>query len=1157
MIARVIPAELREAQNLASDPAVSAWVSANAGAGKTHVLAQRVIRLLLDGVDPSKILCLTFTKAAAANMANRVFITLSEWTALDDAALDQKIAETGAKRGGANQRARARRLFAAALDTPGGLKVQTIHGFCAGLLQQFPFEANVAARFRVMEATQQHQLLEEIRFTVLLGAANEPDGALGRALAAAVATASDQAFHTALSEVIDEREKYFGWRDQAGGIATLHAEISVALGIDVRDSARQVEDEYFSATFVPRSRWPALIDILNHGGKTDRKQAENLLLASTATGNARRDTYLSVFFTKDNTPRKNIVTKPIGENFPAIAQQLADEQTRLVALMARQRAIAIRDRTVALLTIADVVLKRYRAEKDRRGLLDYDDLIAKTRSMLDRVESAWVHYKLDLGIDHVLIDEAQDTSPAQWDIISRLVAEFTAGAGARGTIQRSIFAVGDDKQSIFSFQGAAPDTFDEMRRHFELTHARAELPFSPVKFRHSFRSVPVVLGAVDTVFRQAAAYSGLGTDRVQTVHEAVRINAPGVVELWPLVEPEGDAEPDAWDAPFDTATPASPRVVLARRIAMAVNSWIARGELVGDGDHRRPLRAGDILILVRQRGPLFEAIIRALKNAGIAVAGADRLVLTEHIAVMDLLALADAVLLAQDDLALATVLKSPLFGLSEDELFTLAWNRSGTLRAALQERHPAMAKRLDDAEALAQRATPFAWFADVLGTSLLTPGGARKAIVARLGAEANDALDELLNLTLDYESREIPSLQGFVAWLRTAAAEIKRDMEMARDEVRVMTVHGAKGLEAPVVILADTTSQPAGPAQHQRRLLPLPARDAPPGTPDRLAWVPNKDADTEITAAARAREIAAAENEYRRLLYVAMTRAADRLIVCGEVGKKAMPEGCWYDLVKQGLTASGELTERDSDFGEGTIQQFRKAPDDVEIIAKPAVAAASREAMPAWLRRDAPYEPRRFALTPSSDGGPAAMATAGTSESRRFAMRRGVIAHRLLQSLPDVAPAHRRAVAERYLQQAGAELPADERTRVLTQVLALIDDGRFAQLFSAGSRGEVSIVGRIAARNGNTVIVNGQVDRLTVTQDTVWIADYKTNRPPPRLVTDVPDGYVRQLALYRAVLAKIYPDRAIHCALIWTEVPDLMELPGKMLDEALDAITSS
>jgi len=1145
---RTIPDAVIADQHAASDPAVSAWVSANAGSGKTHVLAQRVIRLLLEGTDPAKILCLTFTKAAAANMANRIFDTLGRWIDLDDAALDRAIRDTGLNAIDAKRRAQARRLFACALETPGGLKVQTIHGFCTRLLQQFPFEANVAARFRVMEDTEQRRLLEDIRRAVLLEGAQRPDSPAGRALAAIIPTTSDLTFQAALNETIGERNEIAAWLDHIGGPDAARAALSAALGIRADDTLEDIEAEIVDGPHLPSAHWASVAEVCLQSSSNDQKQGRRLIEATAAPGALRIDAYLSVFFTGDDTPRKTIITGKLAAMKPDLAQRLDDEARRVQSLCERRRAVLARDRTLALFAVALDVMTRYAAEKNRRGVLDYDDLIARTREMLERVESAWVHYKLDLGIDHLLIDEAQDTSPRQWDIIKRFAAEFTAGLGARGGVRRSIFAVGDDKQSIFSFQDAAPEAFAEMRRFFKLAHDAAGLPFHPIQFKYSFRSAPTVLDAVDQVFKRPEAHAGLTLDPEPTVHEAVRTAAPGLVELWPIIEPEEREPSDPWDAPFDTRSETSPRVKLARQIATAVKAWLDRGDKVGDGDKRRPVRAGDILVLVRQRGALFEAIIRAVKAAGIAVAGADRLVLTEHIAVMDLLVLADALLLPADDLALATALKSPLFGLSEDGLFDLAHNRDGTLVAAVRKRRPDLAVRLNALGRAARGLSPFAFYADLLG-----PGGGRKAFLSRLGPEANDAIDEFLNLALDYESRETPSLQGFVDWIRTASAEVKRDMEIARDEVRVMTVHGAKGLEAPIVILADTTAPPGGPAQRQPRLLSLPTPNAAPGTPSAIIWTPSKTNDTALTAAARNSATVATQNEYRRLLYVAMTRAADRLVVCGAVGKNGPPQGCWYELVEQGLEASGELTIETGDFGDEQVRRYRKTPAEATgpAAAKPAPAPAVPDTLPNWLGKSVGPTPARLpTLRPSRliDNSEAA---ASFGAARRRALQRGTMTHRLLQSLPDLPPQSRAEAALRFAARQTIDIDAAERDTVVHRVLAIVDDPRFAALFAPGSRAEVPIVGQVGGQ-----AVSGIVDRLVVTPDAVLIADYKTNRPAPRSLAEArerhPD-YVGQLALYRAVLARLYGDRPVRAMLVWTDTPDVMEIPADALDDALKA----
>jgi ATP-dependent helicase/nuclease subunit A len=1134
---RIIPPDVSRVQIEAADPDTSAFVAANAGSGKTHVLAQRVINLLLRGVDPEKILCITFTKAASANMANRVFGTLAEWSTLPDAALDEKIKASTGKPAGPAQRARARRLFASALETPGGLKVQTIHAFCTRLLHQFPFEANVAARFTVLDEAQTTELLDRLTLDVLLEASAAPHSALGKALATAIVVAADQTFKDVIGDAIKKRDAIGQWIERAGSVDAAIDALSQNFGLDPKDTAESLEHEFFAQSLIPEAEWPALIEVLEAGSKTDKNHIDALLGAQASFGRDRIDHYLRIFCTAELSPRKNIVTRAIAEDHPDWFERLKREQDRVCALLARERAVAARDRTRALVTIAADVIKRYRDEKERRALLDYDDLIDKTIALFSRASAAWVLYKLDLGIDHVLVDEAQDTSPKQWEIIRTIVSEFMPG-GARPNVKRTMFAVGDEKQSIFSFQGAAPKAFDDMRLLFARQFDTPELGWKFLRFHHSFRSGETVLGSVDRVFSSQDVFASVTTDAGGVPpHMSLPGAAPGLVEVWPLIEPAERREMEGWDAPFDTESEESPRVRLARKIAKQVKFWMARG-----------LKAGDVLVLVRQRGPLFEAIIRALKSEGVPVAGADRLVLTEHIAVMDLMALADALLLPDDDLALASVLKSPLFGVSEEQLFTLAWDRPGSLRAALRGKtgddaaFAATSHAFDELSAAARRLTPFAFFAHVLGARR-----GRANFLARLGPEANDALDEFLNLALTYESQQTPSLQGFVAWLRAAQSEVRRDMELARDEVRVMTVHGAKGLEANTVILADTTSKPTG--KQDPRLLPL--------EKSAIVWAKGQKEDIGSMTDARLIAQQEARNEYRRLLYVAMTRAAERLIVCGAKGAKGankIPDGCWYQLVNDAL--SGDCVAEPADDGDGEVLRYRKgeAPPP-QIATKDDKQSTKAIALPLWLTHVAPREQQATrTVTPSGalDDDVRPLATAGAG----FALLRGSLVHRLMQSLPGIAADARRKAAQDYLARAGAKLPAEDQAKLVGQVIAVLDDPRFGALFAPGSRAEVPIVGRLRT-GGQTLLVSGQVDRLAVTRDFVLIGDFKTNRPPPRSLDEVPQSYIRQLALYRAVLAKLYPDRPIRAALLWTEVPDLMEISGEALDSALTPVTSA
>jgi ATP-dependent helicase/nuclease subunit A len=1126
----IIPSAVTERQTAASDPAGSAWVAANAGSGKTHVLAQRVIRLLLSGVDPARILCITFTKAAAANMANRVFNELRAWTLLGDAALDEAMRKAGEKRIDAARRLRARQLFALALETPGGLKVHTIHAFCTQLLHVFPFEANVAARFEVLDETKENQLLEDLSLDVMMKAADAPESPLGRALAEAVLAAADVTFRDLVREVIRQRDKLMRWVEAAGGVPQAMAQLSHALEVGPGDTVAQIEKRIFDESLIASSEWASVAATFLRGtAKGDKQQAARFKALATLNGAELLDTYVDIFCTATRDKvRDQIAAKAIRDDHPELCERLTRERDRVWALIRHKRAVEARDRSVALFTIAHAVIERFRAEKDRRGLLDYEDLIDKTLALLTNTSAAWVHYKLDRGIHHVLIDEAQDTSPKQWAIVKALVGEFFAGAGAHDR-KRTIFAVGDEKQSIFSFQGAAPREFAAMREYFDRLHAEAQLPFTAEQFKHSFRSGENVLSAVDTVFKPPEAHAGLTAIPEAPVHEALPQAAPGLVEIWQTTKTDERKDMTAWDAPFDTERSTSGVVKLARRIAGHVALWHSQGRL-----------AKDVLILVRRRGVLFESIIRALKSKGVPVAGADRLTLTEHIAVMDVLALADALLLPQDDLALATVLKSPLFGVDEDELFKLAFERKSSLRRVLRTQRSDLSERFDTLREKSRSMTPFAFYADLLGAQ-----GGRQRLLARLGHEAADALDEFLNLALDYERIETPSLQGFVAWLRTAQAEVKRDMEMARDEVRVMTVHGAKGLEAPIVILADTTTPPQG--FHPPRLLQLES-DAP----SLLVWAVAQVHDVGPMEAARETALGEARNEYRRLLYVAMTRAIERLIVCGVDGQKKRSDGCWYDLVCKALEPHS--VSEPADDGEGEVLRYRKVPDAPPV--KPEKTQAAELALlPPWLTakvepaaRAAPIKPSGFIDDKATVDLPL------RSETPQDAIARGLMIHRLLQSLPDVPPPQRAEAARRFLARC-ARLSESARAAIEKQVLQVLSDSNFGPLFAPGSRAEVSITGHFDGRP-----LAGQVDRLVVTPSEVLIADYKSNHDAPRNLAETRErysSYLKQLALYRAVLARLYPVRPVRAALVWTETPELMEIPAGVLDEELNiALTS-
>jgi ATP-dependent helicase/nuclease subunit A len=1122
------------AQSRATDPARSAWVSANAGSGKTFVLARRVIRLLLQGTDPSCILCLTFTKAAAALMAQRVFADLARWTTLDDVALAAEIALIEGAEPGPRKLTAARRLFARALDTPGGLKIQTIHAFCERLLHQFPLEANVAGHFDVLDERNAVALKDEARRAVLARASDDPRGVLGMALATVLAKVSDRLHEDSLAQFIDARDQLRAWFVAADDLETAIADLRDALGVASGETAEVLRREAVMGSPFDRRLLEQLA-----GSDSAKDQSAGLRLAplvENADLSVRYEALVDFLFT-EGEPRKAIVTKGLCNDVPGLAETLDAELARLVPLVDRIRTAELYETTAAMLRLADGAIAEYERLKMQRGVLDFEDLIVRTANLLARRDGGrWVHYKLDRGIQHILVDEAQDTSPRQWQVIASLVEEFFSGEGASPERLRTLFAVGDEKQSIFSFQGAVPAWFAEMQRALREKATRATYAWEDLELHLSFRSVPKILDAVDEVFSTPEVYRGLTAELRGTQHGARRRNEPGRVVLWPRYDAPARPETDDWAKPLDHLGDESPEVKIARRIAATVKDWLDRGELLDAPDSNgapRPIRAREILILTRSRGALTDAINRELKRKEVPIAGADRIRLTEHIAVMDMMAAARVVLLPEDDLSLAALLKSPLIGIDEQALFDLAYARVGTLWDALAAKaktgaiYAAAKEKIDTWRARGDYADPHAFFARILAAD-----DGRRAFLARLGSEADDVLDEFLAEALAYEQANVPSLEGFLAWLEAGESEVKRDPDTLRDEVRVMTVHGAKGLEADVVFLVDNGTPPVI-GNYVKRVVPL-SSDRDPMKAGPIVWNYSTPAMPAAVAARVKEEQQRDEEEYRRLLYVGMTRARDRLYVVGMQRQKVAREKIdmrWHPLIERALAA--DLVERTL-ANEDVEREWKPEPSPPGATSAPAAATEVSD-LPSWARSPAsPPLPPPVRITPSTVLAAPPIIHVRRETDTSVALERGRLVHRLLQSLPDVPPDRRSEIGARYLASAAAAWKDEDRAKLLAEVIAVTADAAFAAAFAPGSRAEVEIAGQV----GGTVI-SGRADRLAVTPERVLIVDYKTNRPPP---AEPPAEYVAQLAVYRAVLRRLYPDRPVAAALIWTATPALVAI---------------
>jgi ATP-dependent helicase/nuclease subunit A len=1144
----IVPELTQQRQALAASPGLSAWVSANAGSGKTHVLVNRVLRLLLAGVAPGRMLCITYTKAAAANMANRVFKALSVWATLPDEVLAKTLTDLTGEAPSLKQRAAARRLFAQALETPGGLKIETIHAFCTRVLQAAPFEANVPPRFEVADDLAQAEMLRAARRELLALVVADPEGEAAHALDLLARQAAQDTFDGMMQEALRQRALFSDAQGRARDAQEMRRGIAGFLGITPDLDADEVHGR-FRLTLSTMAGLPRLIEALEAGSATRQGFAATLraMIAGQDDGDpvafCRRG-----FITEAGGVNSNVSGRGKSQLEPELLSILESVATAVLNASDQLNAIAIRDRSHALAVLVTRMLASYQRLKSERSLLDYDDLIAKTRSLLARVDAAWVLYKLDAGIDHILLDEAQDTSEAQWAILRRLTDEFTSGLGSReeSPQPRTVFAVGDEKQSIYGFQGAAPAVFGAERLRLGQRIAEADQRFEPVSLNTSFRSTRDIMQAVDAVFALPEHARGLVFDGAETpeLHDTVRQGDPGCVDLWPICSDDVGDPPDAWTTPVDAVTRRSGTAKLAGRIAATLGRWTrARRDDLGN-----PFAPGDVMILLRQRGALFEAIVRALKDENVPVTGRDRLTLADHPAVEDLVVLGRTLLLPEDDLTLATALKTPLLGLDDDDLLRLAPQRKGSLRAALQEaatsepRYAAIEAKLAGWTDEAGRCGPFRFFAGLLG-----PGGGRNLALARLGSEAGDALDAFLNAALDHERKYGPSLAGFLQHISGTAADVKRDLSASAGEVRVMTVHGAKGLEAKIVIMADLAPEP-GAKRLPKILMVAPPRGAPVPI-----WPPASSDDAAATRAAKAQVVAQMVEEHHRLLYVAMTRAEDRLIVCGAQAKGEVPEGSWYAMVAAGLSsAPTSLNEVPASDGEGTILRFMtSAPrphDDVEA----SVAAATVE-QPAWLHRAAPEEAEPAPpLKPSS-----ALAAADSAERPAdgpfiaAAAAAGRLAHLLLQVLPDIAASRRADVAQALAEARGTALTPERRARIVAEALALLAKPDLAGLFAEGSLAEVPVAGKIVLANGEAHAISGQIDRLAVTSDSVVIADFKTAARPPAEIAAIPASTLAQLGAYRALIGAIYPGRRIRTLAIYTATLTVLEPDVVLLDAAL------
>ena len=1115
-------------QMAAVQPESQVWLRASAGTGKTQVLTARVIRLLLTpGVKPEHLLCITFTKAGAAEMSERINGLLGRWVQLDDKLLFNDLEAIGAA-SGPDERKTARSLFASVLDASGGgLQIITIHGLAQSLLGSFPEEAGLIPGFKPVEGREQEELFHEALGELVLKAEETGNSALiSHFQSLSLALGEDGALKflkkcagqpDILANIPDDTGALVFARKLAG--VQFDGSIDAMLEAALADDAADIQA--IRAAAAKNADWGQK----SARGRT-RADTINGWLSMAPEERAKEFEALHRCWSKANGDPL-VASKgftPPDESYSELALSLYHWSS---ALMAQVALAQYAERLAPALLAGKAFSERYAEAKKARGLVDFDDMIRRTAALLKQGGMGdWIRFKMDRRLDHILVDESQDTNRMQWNIIEELSDDFFSGIGAKEEQRlRTIFSVGDEKQAIFGFQGTDPIEYKDAGERFAQKIANADKELLPLSLDQSFRSNKPILKAVNAVFD--GLDGELGDIGSFHPHESELPDTGSVELMLPITSDHAQLDSDEeWIS--------GEKRLLAKRIADRVSAFVNAAPVLSSTG--RPLKPGDIMILLRRRGEIAGYLVSQLHARGVQVAGIDRLELGEPLAVQDLLSAIRFVLQPSDNYSLACLLVSPLIGWDQGKLLKHGYRKEGfTLWDHLRSQLD-IAKDLEPLRemlSMADFSTAYAFLENILSGDIK----GRTKFSARLGSDALIPMEEMLNLALQFEQQGGGTLQAFLSWFESAETEIKREMLPDSDEVRVMTVHGAKGLQAPVVILADVTSDSTKKPDRSVNLK-LDGGELP------LLNIRKQERFGQLEQAAEMQENRE-QQEHLRLLYVAMTRAEEHLIMAGSLSdqlaaKGIPPESSWFPHLERGMSDAGCGWEDDDYFHSKMMLVGGEAMD---VASKPEqpVKDVANIAAPGWLFKPAPEErrpPRPLVPSQIDDddhGEPPAM------KAMQLAAEKGKLAHMLFERVVGDDPEKSLKQANTWLER--QFLPAGlKASEIIGMVAQVVRDPDFSAWFGENSRAEVPL----AAVVGETVI-SGRVDRLLIENSKVSLLDFKTSRGVPKNADSVPTAFLKQMAHYVAALEVIFPDHEIEAALLYSFGPKLLRLPDALL----------
>ena len=1119
------------AQITASDARFSSWLTANAGSGKTKVLIDRVARLLLDGVQPEQILCLTYTKSAAAEMKNRLFDRLGKWAMLADQELNFSLLGMGIQTQlGIEELKKARTLFARAIEAPGGLKIQTIHAFCSSLLRKFPLEAGISPQFG--ELTERGQRDLYLKVLEILSA----DEATEESFEHFSKIANVSNWEETVSKIVSKRNIFSKNKSRA----EIYEAFSVSSEVSIEDD---ISSHFQNGTM---SFLKKISDCLQQStSKVDQKISKELskifsidltslqllekIFLYSKTSKAPFTAKLGKFSTKEM--RNGLLADYIDE--------IDDFMVRLETFRNRRLSYLAAETSFSIHKFASAFLQVYTEQKNFKGLLDFDDLINIAVNLLTTSAVAdWVLYRLDGGIDHILVDEAQDTSPSQWKVIETLAQELTSGQGIKENRSRTVFVVGDQKQSIYSFQGADPGQFDRVRDRFSAKLEGAEKTLQIASLDYSFRSSQTILALVDKIYEDARA-EDFGWGRK---HLAFKSELPGRIDLWPIIPKKLNPNLSKWEEPIELISDADHFVSLARLIAQEIKRMIDQDvqvpeqKTINQQPTFRSVRAGDFLILVQRRSEIFHEIIRACKDANLPIAGADRLRLAGELAIKDICNFLSFIDNADDDFSLAAILKSPLFGWNEKRLFELAHSREEmTLWQALRNDPIKFAHELEvfeDLRSVADLVRPY----ELIERILILHNG-RSLLIGRLGKEAEEGIDTLLTQAMDYESSEIPSLTGFLAWISDENIEVKRQFDSSVNQIRVMTVHGAKGLEAPIVILPETHDFKNEISDEILFTDDLALK--------KFSSTERSNKTTEVYNSQKQKNSA----ERDRLLYVALTRSEVWLIVAA-AGNVSDDGKSWYKKVEQGLI---NLDAKSEPFSHGYGLRYQHGKWLVGKCSEKHLKKASKIKLPQIFKENlgTPVKFEKF-INPSNLMGSKSIQRIDKVTEGDGAKLFGTIVHLLLEKLPKSNSNDWQNIVPNLLKWAEIYVSEETQTRAYKQAENILKNPSFEFIFAPDVLAEVQFSTIVESVGGIPIV--GVIDRLVLSQDSALIIDFKTNQEVPSSIDEVPLGVLKQMGAYAASMQKVFPKKNIELGIIWTHSAELMKIDVNRAVSSIDSI---